>query len=84
MFPLAVAFPRLKPHKDINQYSLRKRALDELGFMGSREVPNALYGQPLAAWLADGCGESLIWPKICRVKIHHLSSIKVGEYQYEP
>jgi len=45
--------------QDINQYSLRKRALDELGFMGSGEVPNALYGQPLAAWLPDSCVENL-------------------------
>eukprot|EP00434_Breviolum_minutum_P001600 symbB.v1.2.001413.t1/scaffold74.1/size352168/6 len=42
------------PHADINQYSLRKRALDELGFMGSGEVPNALYGQPL--------DNNQIWP----------------------
>ena len=45
--------------QDINQYSLRKRALDELGFMGSGEVCNALYGQPLAAWLPDSCVENL-------------------------
>lgn len=42
------------PHADINQYSLRKRALDELGFMGSGEVCNALYGQPL--------DNNQIWP----------------------
>ena len=36
--------------QDIDDFSLRKRVLDELGFLGTKEVPHALYGQPLDPW----------------------------------
>lgn len=42
------------PHADIDDFSLRKRVLDELGFLGTKEVPHALYGQPL--------DNNQIWP----------------------
>lgn len=42
------------PHADIDDFSLRKRVLDELRFLGTKEVPHALYGQPL--------DNNQIWP----------------------
>ena len=38
--------------QDIDNFSLRKRVLDELRFLGTKETPNALYGQPLDPWLS--------------------------------
>ena len=40
--------------QDIDDFSLRKRVLDELRFLGTKEVPHALYGQPLDPWTERG------------------------------
>lgn len=43
------------PNADVNEWSLAKRALDELGFLGRNEVSASLYGEPLAPIM-------YIWP----------------------
>lgn len=42
-------------HADVNSFSLRKRVIDELGFLGTGEVSNSLYGAPLSQIM-------YIWP----------------------
>jgi len=37
-----------KDLKDINSYSLAKRAKDELRFLASGDVATSLYGEPLS------------------------------------
>ncbi|CAJ1439507.1 unnamed protein product [Effrenium voratum] len=43
------------PKADVNEFSLAKRARDELKFLGSGEVTRALYGEPLSKIM-------YIWP----------------------
>lgn len=43
------------PHADVNQLSLRKRALNELTYLGDHEVIDAMYGEPKSKIL-------YIWP----------------------
>mmetsp|Transcript_76714 Transcript_76714/g.135927 ORF Transcript_76714/g.135927 Transcript_76714/m.135927 type:complete len:377 (+) Transcript_76714:72-1202(+) len=40
---------------DVNSFSLRKRVIDELGFLGSGEVSDSMYGAPLSPIM-------YIWP----------------------